>query len=510
MQNQQILRRLTAAAAAVGALTICAQVYAADPVKRLLDLQLKKGIITQQEYDEFMADIAAPESEPKAAKESAEIQEFIKAQDHKKVVAYVEKHEKDATVNAGEQGFSLKSADGQFEYKLRGVLSVDYRHFDNNAFPAAVDGFLGRSIKPTFEGTVFGKYGFRFTPEFGESGDGSGTTSSTGQNKVRVNDAYLDIKESPAFQLRIGKHKPFVGLERLQSDEEIKFIERSYVSNMVLPNRDFGVTAYGELFKGKLSYAGGFFNGSNDGGGNSTAIDVSTGKEYTARLFAKPWAGTDGSFKELAFGVAATHGTGVGSSSSTTMAYKSAGQSNSFFTYVSSAIPYGDRTRWSPQAYFYRGPFGMLAEYAVVSEGIATSTAGANTKTISNEASQMYVSWMLTGENASYKGIKPFSPFKSGSEGGWGALEVLARWQSATIDQHLFSATTWGDNSKANAQQADTLGIGVNWYLNQSSKFVLNYDHTEFSGKYIAGTSAAKRLSGTVEDVIMARYQLAF
>src|SRR5690242_2438215 len=30
-------------------------VHADDAIKRLLDLQLKKGIITQEEYDEFMA-----------------------------------------------------------------------------------------------------------------------------------------------------------------------------------------------------------------------------------------------------------------------------------------------------------------------------------------------------------------------------------------------------------------------------------------------------------------------
>jgi phosphate-selective porin OprO/OprP len=39
--------------------------------------------------------------------------------------------------------------------------------------------------------------------------------------------------------LKAGKFKPYVGLERLQSGADIKFIERSYVSN-ILPNRDVG------------------------------------------------------------------------------------------------------------------------------------------------------------------------------------------------------------------------------------------------------------------------------
>src|SRR3954467_8423341 len=39
----------------VGMMFMQGAVHADDAVKRLLDLQLKKGIITQEEYDEFMA-----------------------------------------------------------------------------------------------------------------------------------------------------------------------------------------------------------------------------------------------------------------------------------------------------------------------------------------------------------------------------------------------------------------------------------------------------------------------
>lgn len=38
------------------------QAYAVDPIQRLLDLQLKKGIITQQEYDEFMQEMTQVEA----------------------------------------------------------------------------------------------------------------------------------------------------------------------------------------------------------------------------------------------------------------------------------------------------------------------------------------------------------------------------------------------------------------------------------------------------------------
>ena len=50
----------------------------------------------------------------------------------------------------------------------------------------------------------------------------------------------------------------------------------------------------------------------------------------------------------------------------------------------------GDRTRVSPQGYFYRGPFGLLAEHVLSSQAVRRSTAEA---TLHNSA------WQLAGRN---------------------------------------------------------------------------------------------------------------
>ncbi len=407
-------------------------------------------------------------------------------------------------VSAGSKGFGFKSADGQFEYRLRGVLHVDYRDFSGTAYPSASDGFLARRIRPTFEGTVFGHYGFRFTPEFGESGDGK-STSAPEQNKARVIDAYLDINHQPAAKIRIGKFKPFVGLERLQGAADIKFIERSYVSNNILPNRDLGASVFGDVLDNKLNYAVGVFNGVTDGADNSTAQDLNSAKEFTARIFATPLAGTDSAWQGLGLGLAATTGTTVGTTSVSNLpSYKSAGQANNFFSYASNTMANGSRTRWSPQAHFYAGPFGLLTEYAIVSQDISN---GNNKLTVRNDAMQVAASWLLTGEDASYKAVKPYSPFKPGADGGWGAVELVARYQAANIDKDLFSSTTFVDTTKDNAWRATSFGIGLNWYLNDSSKFALNYDRTAFEGGSSTGT---RKLDGKTENLIIARYQLAF
>ncbi|MEY3740307.1 MAG: hypothetical protein RLZZ192_983, partial [Pseudomonadota bacterium] len=262
------------------------------------------------------------------------------------------------TVTASDRGFGFKSQDGQFEYRLRGIVHADYRQFDGDAFPTAVDGFLARRIRPTFEGTVFGKYGFRFTPEFGEA-----TTTSS----PTIIDAYLDIREKPELQVRIGKHKPFVGLERLQSASDIKLIERSFVSNNILPNRDFGVSVSGDVLEKRLNYAVGVFNGVQDGANIGTNQDANSKKTFTGRLFATPFVNdTESSLRGLGFGIAGT----TGNISTLISGYKTPGQANNFFAYATGTTANGVQDRWSPQAYYYYGPFGLVYEYAWVNQPI--------------------------------------------------------------------------------------------------------------------------------------------
>ncbi len=423
----------------------------------------------------------------------AQIQELdqrLRILDRKQEIATEEAaaRQKSAPVlTSGERGFGLKSADGQFEYRLRGLVQLDYRDFDGSAFPDAVDGFVARRIRPTFEGTVFGKYGFRFTPEFGGGNTG-------------IVDAYLDARPDPAFQVRIGKFKPFVGLERLQSGADLKFIERSYVSNNILPNRDVGVSVHGDVLDKKLNYAVGVFNGVIDGGDNSTGQDVNSDKEFAARLFATPFADSDGPLRGLGFGIAGTHGQSVQSPVSSAVTglpgYRSPGQANVFFAYANNVAANGTRSRWSPQAYYYHGPLGLLAEYAQVSQDLLQGAS--NRTTAENSAWQIAGSWLLTGEDASFRGVKPYSRFTPGAEGGWGAFELVARYQENAIDSSLPTAFR---TTNPYALKAKSAAVGLNWYLNESSRVAVNYERTKLDG----GT-----LDGRTEDFLVARYQLAF
>lgn len=428
-----------------------------------------------------------------------ELDQRIRVLDRKQEIAAEESaaRQKSAPiVSAGDKGFSIKSADGNFEYKLRGLAHVDYRHFDGSSPASSVyDGFLARRIRPTFEGTVHGKYGFRFTPEFAESGDGS-AISGVAQNKSRVVDAYLDIRHNPEASIRIGKFKPFVGLERLQSGSDIKFIERSYVSNNILPNRDLGISLYGDVAEKKISYALGVFNGVKDGGENFTSQDDNQAKDFAARIFSTPFAGTDSKLAGLGVGIG---GTWSNSSKNSLASYKTPGQAYNFFSYTSTTEANGKRNRLSPQATYYSGPLGVIAEYAVVDQSVKSGTSA---RSLKNDAWQVAASWLLTGEDASFRGVKPYSPFKPGAEGGWGAVELLARYQENRLDD---KASAYADTAKGYATAAKTWGVGLNWYLNESSRVAVNYDLTSFDN-----VKTGTVLKGDVEHFLVARYQLSF
>ena len=77
----------------------------------------------------------------------------------------------------------------------------------------------------------------------------------------------------------------------------------------------------------------------------------------------------------------------------------------------------GPGYRLAPVIYYYNGPFGGYADYAVSSiRDLRTVTGagagtGSRTATMTNEAWQVVGSYVLTGEDASLPGVKPRTNF---------------------------------------------------------------------------------------------------
>ena len=124
-----------------------------------------------------------------------------------------------------------------------------------------------------------------------------------------------------------------------------------------------------------------------------------------------------------------------------------------------------------------------------------------------HNAWQIAASYVLTGEDNGFRGIKPAHPFKPGGT-GWGAWEVGARYTALNLDSDAF---TGGANSFADpavsVKSAKTWGAVLNWYLNTNVRLSFDYETTKFDGG--AGTSAAPA-DREDENLIFARFQVAF
>ncbi|MBI3950341.1 MAG: porin [Acidobacteria bacterium] len=388
---------------------------------------------------------------------------------------------------AGGDGFSLRSAEGDFQLKLRGYLQTDGRFFFGDEAQPVSDTFILRRIRPIFEGTVFKYFDFRIMSDFGG-----------GQTVLQ--DAYIDARFWPQARFRVGKFKSPFGLERLQSATDLLFVERALPTNLV-PNRDVGVQMHGDFGRGAFSYALGGFNGVVDGG--SGDFDDRDGKDFVGRVFAHPFKPTKVELlKGLGLGVAGSVGNQKGSPTSPNLpGYKTTGQ-QTFFRYRSdgaaagTSVADGERFRVSPQAYCYGGPFGLLTEYVFSSQEVKR---GAATAQIDNESWHVAASYVLTGEKASYKGVTPRRAFDLGV-GSFGAFEIAGRYSQLKVDNDAFPLFA---NPQTAARKAKAWAVGFNWYFNKYVKFVMNYEQTEFDGGRATGDRET-------EKAILSRFQIAF
>jgi len=441
-----------------------------------------------QEPEEAQAAEEGQEPEKTLQEQVEELNQKVRILERKDELekeAATEKAKTATSVTSGRDGFSIRSTDGAYQLKIRGYVQLDGRFYQNDDERPANDTFILRRVRPIFEGTVFKIFDFRIMPDFG-----GGTTV--------LQDAYIDARFSPKIKVRAGKFKPPVGLERLQSGTDILFVERGLPTNLV-PNRDLGVQLFGDLARGNVSWAVGAFNGVPDGG--SGDLDNNDGKDYAARLFFQPFLADNGPWKGLGFGVAASTGDQEGTLASTSLAgYRTPGQ-QTFFSYRSdgtvagTVIADGERFRLSPQGHLYRGPFGLLAEYAISRQEVQRAGVSAE---LENTSWHAEASWVFGGE-PTFRAVSPKKPFDREAK-TWGAFEIKARYGRLEVDEDSFPIFA---NPASSAQAADEWGLGLNWYLNRNFRIYLDYERTEFEG----GASAGDRED---ENVLLSRFQIAF
>jgi len=383
-------------------------------------------------------------------------------------------------VTANVTGFTIASGDGNFVIKFGADLQLDSRIFRGTGATGLVDNTLLRRARPVISGTVFKYVDYFFRPDFGQ-----GTTV--------IYDAYVEMKYFSHFKVRVGKFKPGVGLERLQSDDDTNFVERG-LPTLLVPSRDIGFQIAGDFLNRRLTYAVGVFNGVPDNSLSDAA--VSDHRDYSARLFLSPFQPDHNALSGLGFGMGSSFGNVDGEA---LPAYKTFGQ-NSFLPFASGVTEAGHRTRLAPGMYYYIGSFGLLAEDGLTEEGLQKGTVR---RDVAFRAWQVQASYVLTGEKKGFGSPAPKRNFDPANH-GWGAVELAARVGEFRAEQGLYN---YGFASYTTAPRlAHEVVGGINWYLNQLFRISMDYGRTTFED----GATVAAGLNRPVEDALIFRFQIDF
>ena len=379
---------------------------------------------------------------------------------------------KTAAPMADAAGFSLGSPDKAFRLNLRVLAQADARAFLNRknipgtSTAIAQDTFLLRRIRPIFAGTVGGIYEFAVVPDFA---GGDATTSSP-----VIQDTWVSARLSSALTIKAGKFTTPIVLE---PGSNRHFIESPFV-NTLAPNRDLGLEALGAL-NGFVDYRLGVYNGER----NNTAgfaRDGDNDKTVAGRLTVSPLKGGFGFLEPLAVGLGFSAGRDKGAVGSALQNPVTNAQ-QSLLNFGTLAAD-GRHYRLSPSVSLYSGPFSFVGEYIWEKQRLRQ---GVTLFDAANTAWRANAGYVLTGEDATARGVAPRADYTPGGVGA-GAFELVARVSGIDFDNKLFAplqGNLANTLANANATGATAYGAGLNWYLSRNLTLLLNYEYTSFAGR---------------------------
>ena len=274
-------------------------------------------------------------------------------------------------------------------------------------------------------------------------------------------------------------------LERL-ADLVTDTIERSMVNELV-PSRDQGIMLQGQLFSRVLGYSLGVFNGSG-----INASDGNNEKDVVGRVTVAPFRNTDLYFlRGLQVGFDGTFGDE--DNTRTSARGRTLARTTNRFQFFAQQPTNGNRHRWGVDLAWLVGPASLKFEYdQQVDQRKKLGPRGSDLDSVPATGFYVTGTFLLTGENSVYSGPvvprHPFSPFTG--KLGPGAWELVLQYQQLKFksddpvdffDGNINNGITGGGRTAENGAEAIT--AGVNWYLNQRVRAMVNWTQYWFDNK---------------------------
>ncbi|MEZ5814448.1 MAG: porin [Alphaproteobacteria bacterium] len=338
----------------------------------------------------------------------------------------------------------IESTDGKYSFQPFGRVHLDATAFDDDKFDHA-DNANFRRARLGFKGNLGEDFKYKSEIDF------------AGEN-VAFKEVTLTYTGLDAADIKIGHQKPFVGMEQNTSSNYLMFIERSAPTNAFTRDEELGLNV---LAGGKnWSLGAGIFN--EDGGNTSTGDDEDITYDVRGSVNVLGLANEDTkNVLHLGAGYSYRNPTGTVRFRARPGTGDGARQidTGSFGAVDSVGV-------YNAELAAVAGPLSFQGEYF---KADANRSGGNQDADFDGYYAQ--AGWLITGESRPYKGktgnfsrVKPKNPF-SLKEGGWGAWELLARYDNTDLNDTSAGIT---------GGEMDTTSVGVNWHLTDHVRLMAN------------------------------------
>jgi hypothetical protein len=342
------------------------------------------------------------------------------------------------------------------------------------------------------------------------------------RNQAYLAEGHMSVEQYKLLSLRAGFQNSLVaGLGVMLSPY---LIYSGFTTNMA-PTKEYGVVGYGSLgetddkqfnrfnylgYHHQFSYQFGIFNGTSDGtfpglnpiGATGTVVYLpssafAVNKSFEGRVFYQPFFNQKEHLLEH-FGIGFGASTQKPNAQSLLPFIFTIGQNIMFGYANASTYVVSSRTRYHPQVVWYKKQFGVYADWAETIQNLTATFPSPLLKPSfivnqKNKAGEVQVYYNLTGEDFNVDGvIKPhedFKPFKK--DGGWGALQVFARFTNFMADPSTYTKTYKpGDGTiryyisdpRLSVSKAQGWSIGLSWFWNEYFRMRTEFAKTTFVG----------------------------
>ena len=377
---------------------------------------------------------------------------------HGNKIKSLEERKSDVEVSLKDGRPVFKTADGNFTFGITGRAHLDVGAYDQDAASAANFGGLRgnanfRRLRVGLNGTFAKDFKYNIEFNFGDSGT---------ESNARIYEAALTYTGIDGVNLVLGATKPKMTLDDSTSSNDITFIERATAVNLAItPAAGEARMTAGGTYNTDNFFGGAYYTMSSAAAGGG--LDDYDSSNIVGRL---AYATSPKEGLNVHIGASGSHSFNV---SGDTLRLRDRPELRvDPLRYIDTGNIGGIDTVsvYGPELALNYGPFRAQGEYYMYEiDGIGGGSA-------EFDAWNLQASWIITGEayrydikKAAYSGVKPANPFGFGGK-GMGAWEVAARYSSADLNDA--SAGIAGG-------QQDIITVGLNWYVNNNLRFMLNY-----------------------------------